>query len=51
MRASTTRDAILTADGKDIDLIGSFPDATAGRITMLHTQGIVGGLLSGTLPF
>jgi hypothetical protein len=37
----TTRDAILTADGKDIDLIGSFPDATAGRITMLHTQGIV----------
>lgn len=36
----TTRDAILVAEEKHIDLIGSFPDATAGRITILKKQEI-----------
>jgi transposase len=36
----TTRDAILAAEEKGIDLIGSFPDASAGRLTILHRQGI-----------
>jgi transposase len=36
----TTRDAILTAEEKGVDLIGSFPDASAGRLTILHRQGI-----------
>jgi hypothetical protein len=37
----TTRDAILAVEEKRIDLIGSFPDAAAGRITLLRKQGIV----------
>lgn len=36
----TTRDAILAAEEKHIDLVGSFPDATAGRITLLKKHGI-----------
>jgi transposase len=35
----TTRDTILTADEKGVDLIGSFPPS-AGRLTLLHRQGI-----------
>lgn len=36
----TTRDAILTAHEKGIDLIGSFPDSAPGRATTLLRQGI-----------
>jgi hypothetical protein len=36
----TTRDAILTAEEKGIDLIGSFPDSSAGKITILNKSGI-----------
>ncbi len=36
----TTRDAILTAHEKGIDLIGSFPDSAPGRSTTLRRQGI-----------
>ena len=36
----TTRDAIITAEERGIDLIGSFPEASAGKITMLTRAGI-----------
>jgi transposase len=36
----TTRDAILTAEERGIDLIGSFPDASAGKMNMLGRAGI-----------
>jgi transposase len=36
----TTRDAILTAHEKGIDLIGSFPHSAPGRSTTLRRQGI-----------
>jgi len=36
----TTRDAIMTAHEKGIDLIGSFPASTSGRLTTLRRQGI-----------
>src|SRR5208337_1172496 len=36
----TTREAILAADERHFDLIGSFPDAKAGRETSLRSRGI-----------
>jgi transposase len=36
----TTRDAILTAHEKGVDLIGSFPHSASGRSTTLRRQGI-----------
>lgn len=36
----TTRNAILVAEEKGINLIGSFPDASAARITVLKRQDI-----------
>jgi transposase len=36
----TTREAILAADERHVDLIGSFPDAKAGRETSLRSRGI-----------
>ena len=36
----TTRDAILTADERGVDLIGSFTDAKPGRETSLRSRGI-----------
>ena len=36
----TTRDAIITAAERGINLIGSFPDASAGKITLLTRAGI-----------
>jgi len=36
----TTRDTIVTADERHIDLIGSFPDAVAGRESSLRSRGI-----------
>lgn len=47
----TTRDAILTAEERGIDLIGSLPDAVAGRITLLKKQGIAEAFYSERFLF
>jgi hypothetical protein len=39
----TTREAILTAAERGIDLIGSFPDASAARLTAFRSRGITDG--------
>ena len=36
----TTRDGVLAADERGIDLIGSFPDSNAGRETSFRSWGI-----------
>lgn len=39
-RGFTTRESIIAAHERDIDLIGSFPDAKAGKMTTLTHTGI-----------
>ena len=39
----TTRETILTAAERGIDRIGSFPDASAGRLTVFRSRGITEG--------
>lgn len=42
-RGFTTRETILTAEERGIDLIGSLPDASAARLTAFRSRGITDG--------